>query len=190
MKDILKEKPAAIICSAIFCVSIILTALTCNLIVSDTHYATLTPDYGSLSLYDGAEQLVSSAFSTASQMMIVFVAGFTFFAAPVAAVVSAYRGISFGYAVSVVAQGRIKFSGNENLSVFGLTEIPVFAIVLFMYLLSSILMLFFMNLSVSFSERLKKSQTVDEAPVKKYILLFCVLSGACSLCDIIKSLII
>ena len=190
MGSTLRRKYAPVICTALFGLAILVSALIGNMIVTNTSYAVLTPDYASLSLYRGVEQLTSAATASSMQVLAIFLAGFSYFALPVAAFVALWRGVAFGYAASVIATGRLKFSNDGGLSVFGLVSIPPSAVVLIMYFLTSAMLLLFMSASVSFAGRIRSNDRDSVSLVKRYTLLFFVISGACALCDIIKSLII
>lgn len=190
MGSALKQKYAPLICTAAFAVMIVVTALIGSIIVLESTYVTLTVDYSSLSTYRAVSKLLSSANVSAFQMFLVFLGGTSIFALPVCMIVAAWRGISLGFTLAVVSQGKLSFSSGGSLSIFGLFEIPSSAVALFMYFLVSAVMLLFMSSAISFSERMRREDVERSALLKRYVLLFFVLSGACSLCDIIKSLLI
>lgn len=185
-----KHKQTLLICTAALVIGVTLSALFCSIVVSGSRYVTVTADYGSLSFYDALSRLLSAAYSSSVQFLIVFAAGFTFVPLPIASLVTLWRGVAFGYTLASVTQGRMSFSGDGTISFFGLFGIPTAVIVLGLYFVSSVLLVLFSVSSVTFSDKVRTVCEFRAVPLKRYMLNFCVMFGACAICDVIKSLII
>ena len=190
MVSVLKQKYAPILCTAVFVFAIIISALIGSIAVSSDAYVTLAPDYASLSLYRAISRLTSAASVSSSQMLVIFLAGTSLFVLPISLFVAAVRGVYFGYAASVIAQERVSFSKGGSLSLFGVAHIPSAVVALSMHFITSVIMLLFMSSAISFADKMRRSLCDSTSLMKRYVVLFFVLSGACALCDIIKSLLI
>ena len=176
-KNILAWKRILILI-AVFVTAVITSALTGTLAMSDSVFFPLSDVRSAVSFTDAAVYSLEHCTSSALQLLLLFVSSFSLFSTACAVSVALYRGLSLGFAASLISCGAVMASGGGILSFK--SALPV----LILYFVCSLLIMIFSAISAS------SSFSLFELSNRKRSLSFCscfaVISGAVFLLDIIK----
>ena len=173
----LNKKYYPLICCAVFAFSTVISVLVSKLIITGKSYAPYSqaqPDNGILSFLS---DYVDLSKSSVLQILAVYLAGFSLLASAVGLVVLCYRGIAFGYTVSMISVGDILI-GSPSETKIAWSAIEATSVVSLLYLISTILIGAMCYLSV---HRFQSYICFDKVHSKgniKYSSFFLILSGA------------
>ncbi len=167
-----------LILTAVFVIAVVTSAFAGTLAVSDTVYFPLSDVRSAVSLADAAVYSLEHCTSSVLQLALLFVSSFSLFSFVCAASVLLYRGISLGFAASLISRGAVMATDGGIMSFK--SALPL----LILYFVCSLLMICQSAVSVSISF---SSQGI---PKKKRCLSFCacftVISGTVFLIDMVK----
>lgn len=176
-KNILAWKRVLILI-AVFVTAVIISALVGTIAVPDSVFFPLSDVRSAVSFADAAVYSLEHCTSSAIQLILLFVSSFSLFSTACAVLVALYRGVSLGFAASLISRGAVMASGGGILSFK--SALPV----LILYFVCSLLIIIFSAISAS------SSFSLFELSNRKRRLSLCsgfaVISGTVFLLDIIK----
>lgn len=167
MKEI-KFLRCIVVCVALFAVSATISALVGKMIITDTVYYAVSSDNSPVGVTEfiGDVRVVSEG--TLFQLLFMLLSGFSMIPIVSASFVCIVRGVTLGYCASTITSG--------------ITEAGAIVPIGTCYALSTVTVILFSALSVSFSESIRKDG-MSASSSAKYLAVFLVFSGCAVFCD-------
>jgi len=176
--------PLVCVCAFVACVTI--SALLGSMIVTGNVYTVALPERSG-SVLDAPALIAKFTASSAVQLSLIFISGYTAFAKWISVGTTAYRGVCLGYTASVIADGSL-FIPKESLSVFHIANVKLGLMTVVIYGASCILSVLGACLSSENADRfLGEGRSIVHS--MRYISRFTVISGGVFLCDILRLLL-
>ncbi len=157
-----------IICTALFAVSATVSALVGKMIITDTTYFAVSAENHLSGVSEIVNRLKDVSEVTLFQLLILVLAGFSVLSLVTSSLVSAVRGVTFGYCAATASNGAVTAEG----------ILPVGTC----YAITSVVVIIFSAIAVSFSSMVRE-KGLEVCQVSKYIAAFFAFSGIAVLID-------
>jgi hypothetical protein len=157
-----------VMCTVMFGLAAVLSALLGNMIITDTVYYTVSRDGSAVGLFGIVGLLKDAASWSLFQLLFLFLSGFSAFSLLSAVTVSIIRGVTFGYSAAVFTGGA---ASGEGVLISGVC-----------FALTSIAVMIFSSLAVCFFAHIREKGTAF-ASSAKYAATFFVFSGIAVISD-------
>lgn len=165
-----------LLCVMTFCLGVLLAAIVCKMIVSDTYYAPVIQKVEGEQLSDTFSYVSRISQNSLTKLTLLLTSAFTVAAFPMSLMLSFYRGAAFGYCTAFVTGGGMLTANSDVVTVKNAACIFV------LYLISSALMVLFAACAMSFSEKLY-SNSICFSNTLQLLRVFLILSGAAVICE-------
>ena len=178
-----------LILSVLFILSALLSGIICKMIITENVYSYAGADMWKGTLTDTLGLITASLRSSAVQVLVLYLAGYSSLALPIGFVIIAYRGICFGYTAAALGEGSLLMPDN-GLHLFAVLDIPRGPALLMLYFLSTFAIACMCSLAVRRCDVLFLSGCTVPADRIRYTLAFAVLGGAIFVCDFLKLIVL